>query len=93
MHSVNLGYALWACGSALELLLGANVWGGECASVETKAERAFTDFRRWAPAEGAAPCQIRQRHSQRAFNLKAPEGVRKHTMLHGLNGERFLARC
>ena len=48
MHSVNLGYVLWAAGSGLDLLIPKGVWGSNDVAYETKLKRSWNDFLHWA---------------------------------------------
>lgn len=48
MHSVNLGYVLWAAGSGLDLLISKGVWGSNDVAYETKLKRSWNDFLHWA---------------------------------------------
>ena len=48
MHTLNLGYVLWAAGSCIESLLYCGLWGGADVSYDEKLKRAWHDFVQWA---------------------------------------------
>lgn len=48
MHSLNLGYVLWAAGGCIESLLEFGIWGGADVSYDLKLKRAWHEFAKWA---------------------------------------------
>ena len=48
MHSLNLGFALWAAGSCIHVLLGTGRWGDHHSDDRTKLHRAWLELNDWS---------------------------------------------